>query len=95
MGRLGIRPAKFAAALERLRGSVAVAGEPVLMTHFASADEPDNPDTEHQLARFAAAIGDWAGDVSLANSAGILGWPASTTAGPASALPVATGSGPA
>ncbi|MGI9344488.1 MAG: alanine racemase [Gammaproteobacteria bacterium] len=85
MGRLGIRPARFAAALERLRGSAAVDGEPVLMTHFASADEPDNPDTERQLARFAEALsdsaGDWAGDVSLANSAGILRWPASTTTG--------------
>jgi alanine racemase len=81
MGRLGIRPARFVAALERLRDSGAVAGEPVLMTHFASADEPDNPATGRQLSRFADAIGDWAGDVSLANSGGILRWPASTTAG--------------
>lgn len=82
MGRLGIAPSDFTAALELLRASPAVAGDPVLMTHFRSADEPGNPATTEQLERFGQLIGDWDGDVSIANSAGILGWPESLSPGP-------------
>lgn len=75
MGRLGIAPGDITRAVATLRAMPAVDGDPVLMTHFASADELDNPATAAQLDRFADAIGDWPGDVSIANSAGILGWP--------------------
>lgn len=46
-----------------------------LMTHFASADEPDNPFTEYQLSRFQQ-VNIRAGMLkSLANSAATLAWP--------------------
>ncbi|MBT8443827.1 MAG: alanine racemase [Gammaproteobacteria bacterium] len=81
MGRLGIAPADTAEAIVRLRDCKGVDGEPVLMTHFASADELDNTATAEQLKCFGDAIGDWQGDVSIANSAGILGWPAALSSG--------------
>jgi len=45
------------------------------MTHLASADEPDNPFTREQIARYQAALKDVPGPRSIANSAGLLGWP--------------------
>jgi len=75
MGRLGLAPDRFEWAMQRLRNGSAVNSEPVLMTHLACADDTDNPTTAAQLQRFGDAIGAWAGDVSIANSAGILGWP--------------------
>ncbi|MBN8511272.1 MAG: CHAT domain-containing protein, partial [Burkholderiales bacterium] len=41
------------------------------------ADDRSDPATEEQLRAFGAAIGEWDGDVSIANSAGILQWPES------------------
>jgi len=81
MGRLGIVPAGTMRAVDRLQQCPAVGSDPVLMTHFASADERDNPATTAQLESFAAAIGDWPGDVSIANSAGLLGWPEALSPG--------------
>ena len=79
MGRLGLAPDRFEWAMQRLRNGSAVNSEPVLMTHLACADDTDNPTTAAQLQRFGDAIGAWAGDVSIANSAGILGWPDALT----------------
>lgn len=45
------------------------------MTHFSSADEPDNPHTREQLARFAQALEGVPGARSAANSAGLIAWP--------------------
>ena len=45
------------------------------MTHFARADEPDNPATAEQIRVFDAATHGLPGKRSLANSAAILGWP--------------------
>jgi alanine racemase len=47
------------------------------MTHLATADEPDHPATLRQLALFDETTADLAGSKSIANSAGILGWPGS------------------
>ncbi len=74
MNRLGFPPAAAASVLERLRRVFAV-DELRLMTHFASADELDNPATEAQLDKFRPVIDGFAGAVSLANSPAILGWP--------------------
>lgn len=79
MGRLGVAPATVARTVERLRQCPGVGSDPVLMTHLASADERDNSMTTEQLDCFGAAIGDWPGDVSIANSAGLLGWPETLT----------------
>jgi alanine racemase len=75
MGRLGIAPAKTAAAIEQLRDSHNIAPDLRLMTHLSCADVTNGSETEQQLRVFGEAIGDWEGDVSIANSAGILGWP--------------------
>jgi alanine racemase len=68
MNRLGLNEAAFAAALDSLR-SLACVRQPVkLMTHLASADEPQLQTTANQLARFAAATGSQPGERSVANS---------------------------
>jgi alanine racemase len=52
-----------------------LAGEPVIATHFASAEDADDPATATQLATFDAATAGLPGPRSLANSAGVLDWP--------------------
>ncbi len=49
--------------------------EPVWMSHFACADEPENPMTAAQLRRFDTAVEGQPGPHSLANSAGVLNFP--------------------
>lgn len=61
------------AELEKLRGDEAT----VLMSHFACADDASNPLTPQQIARFEKATAGLQGDVSLANSAGMLNFPRS------------------
>jgi alanine racemase len=75
MGRLGIMPGDVQAFVSRLLGCAVIAPDLRLMTHLACADELENPATADQIACFADAIGHWHGDVSIANSAGVLGWP--------------------
>lgn len=75
MGRLGIEPAAVAPAHRRLQRWLAGRGTLRLMTHLASADVVDDAATAAQLAQFAALARDWSGEVSVANSAGILRWP--------------------
>jgi alanine racemase len=67
--------------LARLRDCPGIDPDICLMTHLACADDLSSSVTDEQLQVFAATIGDWDGDVSIANSAGILGWPASTRPG--------------
>lgn len=45
------------------------------ITHLACADDLDDPFTPQQLARFSAALDGVPGPRSIANSAGLLGWP--------------------
>jgi alanine racemase len=45
------------------------------ITHLACADEPDNPATREQVAAFTRALQGLPGARSIANSAGLLGWP--------------------
>ncbi|THF60298.1 alanine racemase [Pseudothauera rhizosphaerae] len=75
MNRVGFMPEAAADAWQRLNASGKV-GEITLMTHFARADEPHVIGTEAQISRFDAATADLPGARSLANSAGVLGWPA-------------------
>jgi alanine racemase len=74
MNRLGIPAESANAALSRLRALANVGVKIRLMTHLATADVPGNPATEAQLQTFAAAAGQWEGDISIANSAAILAW---------------------
>lgn len=75
MHRLGFPPADYAAAYSTLSRCNAVQ-HIVLMSHFACADELDNPFTTQQLATFTAHCRGLSGAISLANSAAILAWPA-------------------
>lgn len=56
------------AELEKLRGD----GPTVLTTHFACADDVNNPMTLKQIARFEAAVSGLQGPASMANSAGMV-----------------------
>lgn len=76
MHRLGFTPDVFATVCQQLR-QLPCCGELVAMTHFACADEPDNPRTREQLACFEQCVPAGVVDAaSLANSAGLLAWPA-------------------
>ncbi len=68
MNRLGLPPAAVAQAVSRLRGAGTVRTI-TLMTHFASADEPDG--LADPLPRFREVMQQFDLPVSLANSAGI------------------------
>ncbi len=76
MNRLGFKPNKFSEVYEKVSQMTAVkiAG---LMTHFATADDINNPNTAFQMEEFFATIQNCKEATSLANSAGILGWKAS------------------
>lgn len=75
MHRLGFPPADVPEILERLKRCPAVA-EVRFMSHLANADDLADRATPSQLDRFSSAV---AADAvrSVANSAGIVGWPAS------------------
>lgn len=75
MHRLGFTPEQAVAAWQRLAGLKQAAGTPGLMTHLANADDRDDPVTGEQLARFAPLAERLGAQTSIANSAGILGWP--------------------
>ena len=75
MHRLGLAPETVPAIYQRLRDCPAVAPEMGLMSHLARADERDCDATLQQLQTFNAATAGLPGERSLANSAGILGWP--------------------
>lgn len=75
MHRLGFDPARVADVHAKLRALPGVDADIVLMTHFAASDEFDNGLTAAQIARFDEVTAELAGARSLANSAGLLGWP--------------------
>jgi alanine racemase len=75
MGRLGFEPLQLTACRKRLGQIAAVRQDIAVMTHLACADDPDNSATMEQVRQFGDALGGFAGDVSIANSAGILLWP--------------------
>jgi alanine racemase len=75
MGRLGFEANEFAACRKRLDGIAVVRPEIRVMTHLACADDPDNPTTLEQLRQFGDALDGFPGDISIANSAGVLLWP--------------------
>ncbi|WP_426109630.1 alanine racemase [Massilia sp. PWRC2] len=73
MNRLGFRPDEFGAAHARLRAIPGI-GNITLMTHFANADELDNPrlSVREQVRRFQLGADGLAGERSLSNSGGVL-----------------------
>jgi len=75
MHRLGFSADSISDITSRLQ-QVAQVNTVGYMTHFPCADDLDNPDTRLQIDAFGDAVADIDGEQSLANSAGILGWPA-------------------
>jgi alanine racemase len=75
MHRLGFAPGRAREVHARLRAMPNVDPEIALMSHFARSDEFECADTAHQIRRFREATHDLPGPRSLANSAGVLGWP--------------------
>jgi alanine racemase len=74
MHRVGIHPADFQTAYQRLQSS-GKAAKVVLMSHFARADELDSARTDEQVAIFQSAREGLAAEVSLRNSPAVMGWP--------------------
>ena len=74
MHRVGIHPAEYQAAHQRLLASGKVA-KVVLMTHFARADELGSARTDEQVTIFQSTREGLAAEVSLRNSPGVMGWP--------------------
>ena len=77
MHRLGFSTDEVRQAHQRLSACRVVAQPPVLMTHLANADDLNDSMTHSQCERFHQATEGLAGSRSIANSAGILGWPKS------------------
>ena len=74
MHRLGFRPADAAAVAVRLH-SIPQVATLRYMTHFACAEDRSSDVTASQIQLFNALPGTGAAERSLANSAGVLGWP--------------------
>jgi alanine racemase len=75
MHRLGFAPRELPEIHARLGALQGVGAPPVLMTHLACAEDRADPSTARQLARFDQAVGGLPGARSIANSAGLLGYP--------------------
>ncbi|MGR5140292.1 alanine racemase [Photobacterium sp. DNB23_23_1] len=75
MHRLGFSPYEISDVVARIRRTNKIKGEVCFISHFSNADEPDNPKTEQQIASFTRATQSYAGNKSIANSAGLLFWP--------------------
>jgi alanine racemase len=77
MHRLGFQPEEIQSAYNALTNSRNVSEEIVLTSHFACADDLDNPATSQQIQQFDlyTPTGKKLPHSSLANSAAILGWP--------------------
>ncbi|MEE2023294.1 alanine racemase [Alkalimonas mucilaginosa] len=75
MHRLGLPPEHYQAAHQLLSQSPNCSPGIRLMSHFACADDLACPDTTEQLQRFHHWTQGLSGEVSLANSAAVLGWP--------------------
>jgi alanine racemase len=74
MHRLGITPDELASTYREMATSNNVAGDIVVATHFACADDLENDFTAIQLARLTQASDDLHVPKSFANSAGLIGW---------------------
>ncbi|TAN65680.1 MAG: alanine racemase [Methylobacter sp.] len=74
MNRLGFKAKELSSVYQRLNQCVGVKRPINLMTHFANADNINDPKTLQQIDLFNQTLAGFAGERSLANSAGILGW---------------------
>ncbi len=76
MGRLGFWPGDTPAALARVAECRSIVQPAGLMTHLAEAEVRNNGYTRAQLRLFAQLTAGLPGERSIANSAGLVAWPA-------------------
>ena len=74
MNRLGFDRAMFDQAYQQLQQSNVIEKPINLMTHLANADDLQDTKTRDQLELFYKSVNSYSGELSIANSAGILGW---------------------
>lgn len=77
MHRLGFSPDNAVDVYQRLRSCAQVKQPVCLMTHLANADDRSDRKTQTQIELFSTSVSGIEGNRSIANSAGILGWPQS------------------
>ena len=75
MNRLGFKGQDFHSAYQQLMLCPFVEQPINLITHFANADDLLDDKTLQQIEVFNQAVKDLPGESSVANSAGIIGWP--------------------
>ncbi len=75
MHRLGLQGEQLRQAYQQLQSLDHIHNDMVLATHFAAADELDSDFTQQQINQFSTLCEGLNTPVSMANSAGILGWP--------------------
>lgn len=75
MNRLGFKGGDFNAAYAQLQACPVVRQPINLISHFANADDLADDRTRRQIEQFNAATAAYPGQRSIANSAGIIGWP--------------------
>ena len=75
MHRLGFAPDEARAMYARLAACPSVDPRIPVMTHLANSDVASDPITATQIERFAPLAHDLDGELSAANSAGVLGFP--------------------
>lgn len=75
MNRLGFNKDGFANAYSLLLNSPIINKPVRLMTHLANADDLENSTTLDQIQLFKETAAKYTSELSIANSAGILGWP--------------------
>ena len=76
MHRLGVGLDAVASCYRRLVSASNVAGEVVVASHFACADDLDNPATTDQVTRLSRAAAGLNAPLSMANSPALFAWPA-------------------
>jgi alanine racemase len=75
MHRLGFAVGEAMQAYTALCGCCSVADGVGVMTHLSNADDPQNPETDHQIRQLKPLIEQTGATGSIANSGGILNWP--------------------
>ena len=74
MNRLGFDAEMFDQAYQQLRESEVIEKPINLMTHLANADDQEDTKTLAQIELFHQTVKKYSGELSIANSAGVLGW---------------------
>jgi len=77
MNRLGFSKDEISKAWSRLNKIPQLKGRVRLMSHFANADDLKKAHTHEQIDQFNSMTAAYSAEKSLANSAGIMGWPQS------------------